>query len=143
MSSCFKSESGTEIRHQSVRKPHVIIIASGTGGQRRPAIATIDYKTDEDVVSRNIAHLVGADIYPTEKEGRFSEYRTASSVYEETYLVWTVEKQPKKTHQGKFYVSTEENPSYDVVFGTTSAAILESSTKKRWWLGLRREESSW
>jgi hypothetical protein len=112
----------------SAQQSHIIEISSKSSGQRA-AVATFDRRTDEDVLSQEMADILGIEIQHTEKEGR-SAYPTSKPVFGQATLDWSLERNPRRVYNGMFYISTEQNPNYDVVFGTESAAKLKSSAKK-------------
>jgi hypothetical protein len=75
-----------------------------------------------------MAELVGIGPLPIEKEAR-SSYPTSKVVFGEAILDWSFEQHPRRVYSGVFYISADENPSYDVVLCTESAKKLEFSVK--------------
>ena len=93
------------------------------------AVASFDHGTEEDVLSKEMADILRIPILPIEKEAR-SACPTKKDVYGEMSLAWSLERDTRRVYNGTFYVSSEQDPNYDVVLGTESAKKLESSKKK-------------
>ncbi|KAF2441487.1 hypothetical protein P171DRAFT_434167 [Karstenula rhodostoma CBS 690.94] len=123
MGCCFGSDSKDKSRLDTAQQACIIKMMSNIGGQRA-AIASFDYGTYEDVVSKDIVELLGMEPLPIEKEAR-SAYPTKKDVFGEAILNWSLEKHPRRVYSGIFYISSDKNPSYDVVLGMESAKKLE------------------
>jgi len=98
-------------------------------GVHRAAVASFDTTTDEDVISQQVTDRLGKQVHTIEKEMR-SAAPTTKTVNGYTELVWSLNQDPRRVYRGTFYVSSEQNPNFDVVLGRTSTQQLDASQAK-------------